>query len=205
MTKRHDGEISKSAAIAGLSNRRARAVLRMLLDGNHRFVGGRPLYTRDISSARAAASEQRPVAAVFTCVDSRVTAESLFDCDFGQLIVVRTAAHVPDRAAVDSLVFAVDQLDVPLVIVLGHERCGAVKLAIDAVRGGDKDAGFLVESLRQPAARALRSAPDDPYTEAMRLQVSDTVERLTEREDLRAAHIAGARYDLDEGTVHMLK
>lgn len=186
--------------------RRARAALRLLLDGNKRFVAGSPMYTRDISSARAAARDQNPFAAVFTCVDSRVTAESLFDCDFGQLIVVRTAAHVPDEAALGSLRFAVAELDVPLVIVLGHERCGAIRLAVDTLRGTEAptDVGFLVNGLRDPVAKALSDDSADPYTTAMRLQVEQSVSTLAEDAELAGVSVVGARYDLDKGTVHII-
>lgn len=182
---------------------RARAALRALLDGNRRFVAGSPTYTRDISSARAAAGGQRPIAAVFTCVDSRVTAESLFDCDFGQLIVVRTAAHVPDRAAVGSLQFAVTALAVPLVVVLGHERCGAVTLAVDTLRDPNPPAepGYLVEQLRDPVVKALSDGNPDPCAAAMRLQIEQTVITLKSEPDVARASIVGARYDLDNGTV----
>lgn len=182
---------------------RARAALRALLDGNRRFVGGSPTYTRDISSARAAAGGQRPIAAGFTCVDSRVTAESLFDCDFGQLIVVRTAGHVPDRAAAGSLEFAVTELAVPLVVVLGHERCGAVKLAVDTLRNPDApaDPGYLVEQLRDPVAKALSDGGPDPCATAMRLQIEQTVMTLKSDTEVAGAGIVGARYDLDNGTV----
>lgn len=181
---------------------RARAALRALLDGNRRFVAGSPTYTRDISSARAAAGGQRPIAAVFTCVDSRVTAESLFDCDFGQLIVVRTAGHVPDRAAVGSIQFAVTALAVPLVVVLGHERCGAVQLAVDTLRSPQTatEPGFLVEQLRDPVTKAL-STDGDPCTMAMRLQIEQTVATLNADPVVATAAVVGARYDLDNGTV----
>ncbi|ADD42031.1 carbonic anhydrase [Stackebrandtia nassauensis DSM 44728] len=182
---------------------RARAALRALLDGNRRFISGSPTYSRDISSARAAAGGQRPIAAVFTCVDSRVTAESLFDCDFGQLIVVRTAGHVPDRAAVGSLRFAVDALAVPLVIVLGHERCGAVKLAVDTLRDPNRpeQLDYLVEQLSDPVAKALSDGAADPCATAMRLQIDQTVAVLKGDPGVAAASIVGARYDLDNGTV----
>lgn len=193
-----------AATGAGSSSVRARAALRLLLDGNRRFVAGSPLYPRDISAARAAAAQQRPVAAVFTCVDSRVTAESLFDCDFGQLIVVRTAGHVLDDAAAHSLDFAVEQLNVPLVVVLGHQRCGAVALAVDGLRDPDAaPAGFLADELSGPAGEALDSRAVDPYRETMCRQVTVTVSRLRARPAMAAATVRGAHYDLDDGTVRL--
>ncbi|MGH8792360.1 MAG: carbonic anhydrase [Stackebrandtia sp.] len=190
----------------------AEAILRMLLDGNQRFVNAKPRHRRDIHAARAAAAEQHPLAAVFTCVDSRVTVESLFDCDFGQLIVVRTAGHVADRAAVGSLEFAVDEFDVPLVVVLGHERCGAIATALDViaddpqtVTGGS--AAYLADRLRPPATKALKTRPRDASSAAVRFQVEDTVAALRERleEDMEQdVVVVGACYDLDAGTVQIV-
>nr|BFF24066.1 hypothetical protein GCM10025732_20310 [Glycomyces mayteni] len=95
-----------------MEHHEAAKTLVALLEGNGRFVAGEPRFKRDITSARQHALGQKPTAAVFTCIDSRVTAESVFDCDFGQLLVVRTAGHVPDRAAVGSLEFAAAELGV---------------------------------------------------------------------------------------------
>ncbi|MFC4336521.1 carbonic anhydrase [Salininema proteolyticum] len=177
-----------------------------LLEGNERFRAGEPRFKRDIESARRAAPSQNPKAAVFTCVDSRVTAESVFDCDFGQLAVIRTAGHVPDRAAVGSLEFVVSELGVPLIVVLGHERCGAVGAALSAVeeKSHDPRAGYLVEQLWQPAAQALEEAPDEAEPLAMRLQIQRTVADLKRRENLKDAMIVGAAYSLDTGEVTLV-
>lgn len=183
----------------------AKAALQTLLEGNRRFVAGEPYYRRDITAARAAAAEQHPIAAVFTCVDSRVTAESLFDCDFGQLIVVRTAGHVPDQAATASLSFAAGELSVPLIIVLGHERCGAVKLAVDAHRAhtGGEFANYLLSELQPVAAEGLAESSTDPYHATMLKQINYTVARLRGEPSIAECDIVGARYDLDHGTVRL--
>lgn len=179
----------------------AEAVLRVLLDGNRRFTLAAPRYRRDIHSARASAAEQHPMAAVFTCVDSRVTVESLFDCDFGQLIVVRTAGHVADRAAAASLQYAADHLSVPLAVVLGHERCGAISSAVQAVASEQDEGNYLAEQLREPATQALRENPADPNPGAMRRQIGATVAAL--RPQVSAA-VVGACYDLDTGVVEVI-
>jgi len=184
----------------------AKSALTTLLEGNRRFVAGEPHYRRDITAARAAATEQHPIAAVFTCVDSRVTAESLFDCDFGHLIVVRTAGHVPDRAAVGSLEFAVSELEVPLVIVLGHERCGAIQLAVNSYRDNPHGmtGSFLTDELHPIAAEGVAASGDDPYHAAMLRQIHHTVVELRGDEHLASAEVIGARYDLDHGTVRLV-
>jgi carbonic anhydrase len=189
-----------------IKTHRAAATLEAMLEGNRRFLDGKPRFRRDVTAAREAAPSQHPSAAVFTCVDSRVTAESVFDCDFGQLIVVRTAGHVPDRAAVGSLEFAVAELGVGLVVVLGHERCGAVGAAIAAVESDSHDprSGYLVEQLWQPASQALEERAEDPTSHAMRLQVRRTVADLNRRASLDGVLVVGAVYDLDTGVVSLI-
>ncbi|MCH7231145.1 hypothetical protein L0U85_09800 [Glycomyces sp. L485] len=191
-----------------MENHRAASTLVDLLDGNGRFVAGEPRYRRDIVAARTAAPDQQPSAAVFTCIDSRVTAESVFDCDFGQLLVVRTAGHVPDRAAVGSLEFAAAELGVSLVVVLGHERCGAINAALHAVEEESHDprSGYLVEQLWQPASQALAESGEEPNTasHAMRLQVRRTVADLGRRASLDGVLVVGAVYDLDTGVVSLV-
>ncbi|HLU28292.1 MAG TPA: carbonic anhydrase [Glycomyces sp.] len=195
-------------ATALLDHHRAASTLAGLLEGNGRFVAGEPRYARDITSARVAAPDQRPDAVVFTCIDSRVTAESVFDCDFGQLLVVRTAGHVPDRAAVGSLEFSAGELDVSLVVVLGHERCGAISAALQAVESDEHDprSGYLVEQLWQPASQALEEGGvgDAVASHAMRLQVRRTVADLSRRSSLHDVLVVGAVYDLDTGVVSLV-
>lgn len=191
-----------------MDHHRAASTLAGLLEGNGRFVAGEPRYARDIDAARGAAPDQRPHAVVFTCIDSRVTAESVFDCDFGQLLVVRTAGHVPDRAAVGSLEFSAAELGVPLVVVLGHERCGAIKAALQAVEEDTHDprTGYLVEQLWQPASQAIADPVGDRGTAsyAMRLQVRRTVDDLRRRSSLDGVLVVGAVYDLDTGVVSLV-
>ena len=199
------GPYSHSRDRADRSATEAIPSLEILLEGNRRFVAGKPRYRRDIDAARAAAAEQHPMAAVFTCVDSRVTAESLFDCDFGQLIVVRTAGHVPDRAATASLAFAAEELSVDLIVVLGHERCGAIGLAVETARADDgavRD-NFVLSQLRSVAAAGIEESASDPHHATMLKQIDRTVTALRNESSLGGCDIVGARYDLDYGTVHL--
>lgn len=178
-----------------------------MLEGNGRFVAGEPRYQRDIAAAREAAPGQRPFAAVFTCIDSRVPPETVFDCDFGQILVVRTAGHVPDRAAIESLEFGAAELGASLVVVLGHERCGAVNAAVSAVKQGATDPGYLVQQLWQPASQALDETEEgeDVASHAMRLHVRRTVADLSRRESLGGVLVVGAAYDLDTGEVTLIE
>lgn len=196
-------------AASFIENQQSSSTLVGLLEGNGRFVAGKPRFKRDITAAREAAPNQRPGAAVFTCIDSRVTAESVFDCDFGQLLVVRTAGHVPDRAAVGSLEFAAAELGIGLVVVLGHERCGAIGAALNAVESDSHDprSDYLVEQLWQPASQALAEteSESDAASLAMRLQVRRTVADLSRRSSLEGVLVVGAVYDLDTGVVSLIQ
>src|SRR3954454_7372631 len=107
-----------------------------LVAGNKRFVSGRPEHGHDVSAAAAASGGQQPHAVVLGCIDSRVPLEAIFDQTFGSICVVRSGGHVVDRAVLGSIDFAVAKLEVPLIMVLGHARCGAIDAAVTAVRAG---------------------------------------------------------------------
>ena len=99
-----------------------------LREGNLRFVEGRREHpNQDVDRREAVAQAQSPFAVVFGCSDSRVAAEIIFDRGLGDLFVVRTAGHVVDAGVLGSIEFGVDVLHAPLVVVLGHDRCGAVR------------------------------------------------------------------------------
>lgn len=174
-----------------------------LLAGNQRFVDGRPRYGHHVSAAEAAAAgDQRPIAMVLGCIDSRVPLEAVFDQGFGAICVVRSGGQVLDRAVLGSVEFAVTQLRVPLVMVLGHSRCGAVQATMDVVHGGTRPAGplgYLVDEITP----AVRAAGDQPTTPAViRTHVARTVARLRPLADPTA--VTGAVYDLDSRRVEVL-
>ena len=115
-----------------------------LKEGNERFVAGRPEHpSQSIEHRAGLAVTQRPTAVVFGCADSRVAAEIIFDQGLGDMFVVRTAGHVIDSAVLGSIEYAVSVLDVPLVVVLGHDSCGAVEASLDALDAGNVPGGFV--------------------------------------------------------------
>ena len=115
-----------------------------LREGNERFVAGEPQHPSQSIEYRATlASEQKPTAVVFGCADSRVAAEIIFDQGLGDMFVVRTAGHVIDSAVLGSLEYAVTILNVPLIVVLGHDSCGAVKATLDTLDGGQVPGGYV--------------------------------------------------------------
>ena len=115
-----------------------------LKEGNERFVSGHPEHpSQSIEHRASLAVAQRPTAVVFGCADSRVAAEIIFDQGLGDMFVVRTAGHVIDAAVLGSIEYAVSVLRVPLIVVLGHDSCGAVKATLDALDEGRVPGGFV--------------------------------------------------------------
>ena len=105
-----------------------------LKEGNERFVAGQPAHpSQSIADRARLAHSQKPTAVLFGCADSRVAAEIIFDQGLGDMFVVRTAGHVIDPAVLGSIEYAVTILNVPLIVVLGHDSCGAVKATLAAL------------------------------------------------------------------------
>jgi carbonic anhydrase len=115
-----------------------------LKEGNERFVAGKQEHpSQSIEHRASIAEEQRPTAVVFGCADSRVAAEIIFDQGLGDMFVVRTAGHVIDSAVLGSVEYAVTVLNVPLIVVLGHDSCGAVKATLAALDEGRVPGGYV--------------------------------------------------------------
>jgi carbonic anhydrase len=187
--------------------------------GNARFVAGEPRHPRqDVDTRHDLADGQRPRAALFGCSDSRLAAEIIFDKGLGDLFVVRNAGQVISDSVVGSLEYAVAVLEVPLIVVLGHDACGAVRAAIDST---DADADPLpphIWRLISPIVPAVRrvqraSAVDGSYPDEIdaeevgREHLRDTVGELLHSSELISAAVAegrlaivGANYRLGEGT-----
>jgi len=180
--------------------------------GNERFVAGEPLHPRqDVERRQSLAEGQAPQAALFGCSDSRLSAEIIFDKGLGDLFVVRNAGQIISESVLGSLEYAVAVLHVPLIVVLGHDACGAVAAAIDS-EGPDAaplppHIHHLVEKI-VPAVRRVRGTdPElpDPM-EVGREHLRDTVAELLEHSELISDAVAagslaivGANYRLAEG------
>jgi len=183
-----------------------------LVAGNQRFVNGRPEHGHKVSAAAAASGGQQPHAVVLGCIDSRVPLEAIFDQTFGSICVVRSGGHVVDRAVLGSVGFAVAKLNVPLIMVLGHVRCGAVDATVEALRTGERpagDVGYLVREIA-PAVQAVGVDDPEAAAKAMRVHVGRTVGRMRDVAGVPEAvaagrvSVVGAVYDLDTGWVHLL-
>ncbi|WP_067668237.1 carbonic anhydrase [Nocardia miyunensis] len=115
-----------------------------LREGNDRFVSGNLQHPGQGAADRAKLVKgQQPSAILFGCGDSRVAAEIIFDQGLGDMFVVRTAGHVLDASVLGSIEYGVEILNVPLIVVLGHDSCGAVAATINALDGGDVPGGFI--------------------------------------------------------------
>ena len=202
-----DPSLTPSAPITN-----AQEALAELVAGNKRFISGRPEHGHQVSAAAAASGGQQPHAVVVGCIDSRVPLEAIFDQTFGSICVVRSGGQVVDRAVLGSVGFAVAELGVPLVMVLGHKRCGAVSATVAALRTGEVpagDIGYLVDELA-PAVRAVGVDDPDAAEKAMRAHVGRTVRRIGAIDVVADAvavgrvSIVGAVYDLDSGVVELL-
>ena len=191
-----------------------REAFSQLLEGNQRFAEDRPTKT-DLDRGRRAelADGQHPFAVVFGCGDSRVAAELVFDQGLGRLFVVRTAGHVVDAGVLGSVEFGVDLLDIPLVVVLGHESCGAVTAGVNAFETGTMPPGYLrdiVEHLA-PSLFVAQRAGDTSVPSVVSENVRQTVRLLVERSPVVAQAVAAGRcavvglvYGLVEGRVRMV-
>ncbi|MCI4063192.1 carbonic anhydrase [Micromonospora sp. R77] len=188
-----------------------RAALAALLAGNRRFAAGRAERPRqDPDTLRRLASGQRPYAVVLGCADSRVPPELLFDQGLGDLFDARLAGNLVDEFVLGTVEYAVLTFASPLVVVLGHERCGAVAATVDALRNGTTPpyhVDALVAALR-PVVAPVLDRPGDPVENGCRANVRAQVRALRDGSPLLAGRVArgellivGARYDLDDGLV----
>ncbi len=189
-------------------------VLANLMDGNQRFAAGKFLPPGRNAERRASlASAQHPLAAILACSDSRVSPEIIFDQGLGDIYTVRLAGHVVNEFVLGSLEHAVEHLGVQLVLVLGHEGCGAVRLTVDAVTKSDIVVGQtakLVEVLR-PLVKEIRLQGGDLLDNAIRANVKEAVRQiksswpfLLEAVQLGRLTVAGAYYRLSDGKVTIL-
>ncbi len=197
-----------------MSTRRTPAqVWREMARGNERFMAGEPQHPRqDVERRTELAQFQAPHAALFGCSDSRLAAEIIFDKGLGDLFVVRNAGQVISDSVVGSLEYAVAVLDVPLIVVLGHDECGAVRAAIDAEKPDAAPLPPHIARLIAPIRPAVQRVPNDnggpDILEVGREHLRDTVAELLESSELISAAIAagtlavvGANYRLLEGRV----
>jgi len=178
--------------------------------GNHRYVNGEVSHHHQSSSRmRVIAAGQHPFAIILGCADSRVPPEIIFDQGLGDLFVIRVAGNILDDAILGSIEYAAEELGTTLVLVLGHERCGAVAATLRHA----EIPGHVSTLLRaiQPAVDRAREQPGDLLDNAVRANIQLVVQQLASAipvADLVEAErlkIVGAFYNLDCGTVVMVE
>lgn len=184
---------------------------RRLMAGNTRFRLGEQRHPHEqLDWREKLVNGQQPFACVLGCADSRVPPELVFDHGLGDLFTVRAAGEVLDDAVVGSIEYAVEHLKVPLVVVLGHESCGAVRAAVDLVRSGGELAGPVSALVRTIEATVLGTpARPDPaafLNDCVARQAVRVAEQLRERSAVvrESATVLPAVYDLDEYRVSAL-
>jgi carbonic anhydrase len=185
--------------------------LRLLLEGNERFITGERLHPNQDADRRAAvAPNQHPFAVLFGCSDSRLAAEIIFDRGLGDLFVVRTAGHVVGPEVLGSVEYAIAALDTPLIAVLGHDSCGAIGAAVDSIRTGDVPGGYLRDVVERVLLSVLpvRDRALADVEVAVSEHVRYTVELLAQRSTVIAGRLAegrlglvGLSYGLADGSV----
>lgn len=185
-----------------------------LLAGNRRYLRAEQQHPGDAPEARLdVALKQEPFAVLVSCADSRVPPELLFDQGFGDIFVVRVAGNVIGRTELGSIEYAVTVLNTPLIMVLGHERCGAVEGAVDAVLHGVQAPGAVADvvDMITPAVRTALSWPGwDLVDKAVRANTEQSraiilaEELIAERVAAGTLAVVAAYYDLDDGHVELL-
>lgn len=216
-------------ASSGSPSISADEALQKLMDGNKQYIENKLTNgsRSDAASRTALAKSQKPYAIILSCSDSRVPPEIIFDKGLGEIFVVRVAGNVPDPVVLGSIEYAAEHLGSPLIMVLGHKRCGAVKATVDA-KGkstGSKNIDAIVKTVAPAvkiAAKECEACKGD--AKCAENKTSDFVECVADANAKRVAanltnqstilkHLAqekkikivAAKYDLDDGLVTLFK
>ena len=183
-----------------------------MLDGNQRFVTDKPSHVRqDFGLRTELAKEQKPFAALFGCSDSRLSAEIIFDVGLGDLFVVRNAGQVIAETILGSLEYAVEVLGVPLILVLGHDECGAIRATMNSTEGQVMPQGEFIHNLVEritPTVLAAKASGLNEIDQITALHIRYTINELIARSTLIAERIesgklavVGANYKLTLGEI----
>ncbi|MFF9788785.1 MULTISPECIES: carbonic anhydrase [Streptomyces] len=190
------------------------AAFARLMDGNKRWVSGDLQHPdRDPDRREFVAQKQKPFGSVLSCIDSRVPPELLFDTGLGDLYVMRTGGEAVGPVVTGSVEYGPMTSGTPLIVVLGHQRCGAIEAAYKSLRDGKPLPGNLeaiARALRPAYEQAVREGGDDPVDTMARAQVTLTAANLRSNQDLTplvkkgCLAVVGAYYSLDTGKVEVL-
>jgi carbonic anhydrase len=212
-TTRAEGKSQTPAEEPAPTN--ASEALALLQKGNERFVAGSPRHGHEsVDRRKELIAEQHPFATVLGCSDSRVPPELLFDQGFGDLFVVRVAGNVVATDDLGSIEYAVDHLHTPLLLVLGHEGCGAVTAALEPETLRNKEAKDIQEllALILPGLKGIdpKLSPSERVSRGVESNVRWSMKQLQNSPDLREKiagghlRIVGGVYELETGKVRLL-
>ncbi|MBW3585447.1 MAG: carbonic anhydrase [Cyanobacteria bacterium 0813] len=198
---------AKAEAISGITPNGA---LKKLMEGNQRYIEQKRTFPDQARSRVVEVAQgQHPFATILACSDSRVAPEIIFDQGLGDLFDIRVAGNFLDDVVLGNMEYAAVELGVPLLVILGHERCGAVKAALDA-KAVPGHIGTLVAAI-QPAVDATKNRGGDAWDNAVRANVKMNVNKLKLASPILAAavkagklKVVGGRYDLDSGKVQII-
>ncbi len=176
--------------------------VKKLKEGNARFVAGKPSAKNLVSQRQSLVSGQKPFAIILTCSDSRVAPEHIFDAGLGEIFVVRTAGNIADAIALGSMEYAAEHLGSTLLVVMGHESCGAVKAACMSGHA-EGNIGAIVKEL-QAAVKMGNKEPAKVVEENVKCVLEAIRKKsgiLSNLEKEGKLRIAGAVYSLSPGEV----
>lgn len=191
---------------------KSHGALDRLLEGNRRFISGERIGVPCQWQPDAMAVSQKPFAAILGCADSRVPPEQIFDLGPGEVFVVRVAGNVAGPSELGSLEYAVKELSVALVLVLGHEKCAAVKVALD--NEGEGAIADVVDRIKPAVKPVLDQVekPVDPWKEAVKANVWHAMGELVEKSSVIAkavkngdVSLEGALFSFESGKVSILE
>ncbi|MBR8640125.1 carbonic anhydrase [Streptomyces tuirus] len=190
------------------------AAFARLMDGNKRWVDGKLQHPdRDPKRREFVAQEQKPYGVILSCIDSRVPPELIFDTGLGDLFVMRTGGQAVGPVVTGSVEYGPMTSGTPLIVVLGHQRCGAVKAAYEAMRDGKKLPGNLqsiADALRPAYRETAKQQHTDPVDAMVRIHIDQTAAGLRGNKDLAPLvkkgdlAVVSAYYSLDTGRVEVL-
>jgi carbonic anhydrase len=191
--------------------------LQKLLEGNQRYAANQMIAQTlcDAATRQSLTKGQSPYAIILCCADSRVPPEIVFDKGLGEIFVVRVAGNIPDPIVLGSIEYAAEHLGSPLVVVLGHDRCGAVTAAVEAQGEAEGNIGAIVKTIAPAVSLAEKEARGKDKAELVEAAIdlniklvcdslvnqSKVIKHLVDEGKLK---IIGAKYDLEDGKVRLL-
>jgi carbonic anhydrase len=192
--------------------------LKSLLDGNQRYRANQ-MTIRDTSTPsirEALATGQKPFAIILSCSDSRVPPEIIFDKGLGEIFVVRVAGNIPDPIVLGSIEYAAEHFNCPLIMVLGHKRCGAVMAAVESQGHPHGNIGAIIKTITPAVIQARKDARGAAESDLVESAIDNNIKLvakslITQSHGIRSLVDAGrlkivkAKYDLDDGTVRLLE